>query len=123
MTWTQLIFNKIKAKGVLTQEKRSSSFQPQNVDYPVRVQASCRSFSSALFVSQILEEQEAFSVPKPADREGSFEGPQLSSAHGFEANGKLGSMGPNENEQGQTCMSQKIASSIILLVMLMGSQH
>lgn len=47
----------------------------ESVYYPVRVQASCLGPGWALFVSQILKEQEAFSVPKPADRQGALKAP------------------------------------------------
>lgn len=47
----------------------------KSVYYPVRVQASCLGPGWALFVSQILKEQEAFSVPKPADRQGALKAP------------------------------------------------
>lgn len=47
----------------------------KSVYYSVRVQASCLGPGWALFVSQILKEQEAFSVPKPADRQGALKAP------------------------------------------------
>lgn len=42
---------------------------------PVGLQASCLGPVWVLFVSQILKEQEAFSVPKPADRQGALKAP------------------------------------------------
>lgn len=59
---------------------------------------SCLGPGWALFVSQILKEQEAFSAPKTCRQTGGFEGPQLSSAQSFEANWKLRFMGLNESE-------------------------
>lgn len=51
------------------------SKRQESVYYPVRVQASCLGPGWVLFVSQILQEQEAFSEPKPADRQGALKAP------------------------------------------------
>lgn len=47
----------------------------QPVYHPVSVQASFLGPGWAIVVSQILKEQEAFSVPKPADRQGALKAP------------------------------------------------
>lgn len=52
----------------------------ESVYYPVRVQATVAlALAGALFVSQILQEQGAFSVPRPADRQGALKAPNRES--------------------------------------------
>lgn len=67
-----------QTEQVLTQvgnpPKHTTEMQ-KSARYPVRVQASCLGPGWVLFVSQILKEQAAFSVPKPADRQGALKAP------------------------------------------------
>lgn len=73
----------------------------ESVYYPVRVQATVAlALAGALFVSQILQEQGAFSVPRPADRQGALKAPnresgtelwsQLKTPNAGKQEGKLG---------------------------------
>lgn len=69
----------------------------KSVYYPVRVQASRLGPGWALFVSQILKEQEAFSVLKPADRQGALKAPNRALYRALKPT-ENSAMGLNESE-------------------------
>lgn len=71
----QSIWSRYSLRQMQEQTPKHFTKMQRSVCHPVRVQASCLGPGRVLFVSQILKEQEAFSVPKPADRQGALKAP------------------------------------------------
>lgn len=73
----------------------------ESVYYPVRVQATVAlALAGALFVSQILQEQGAFSVPRPADRQGALKAPNRESGTELWSQLKTPNAGKQEGKVG-----------------------
>lgn len=73
----------------------------ESVYYPVRVQATVAlALAGTLFVSQILQEQGAFSVPRPADRRGALKAPNRESGSELWSQLKTPNAGKQEGKVG-----------------------